>query len=197
MSSRHTPLIALCVMLSVASFASTPAFQPDAYMRHVKYLASDELQGRGNGTPGLDKAAEYIAAQFKSGGLEPGGDGGSYFQRFMVNTGNILGPGNKLTLLIGQESVEVSAFKDFVPVAVGEKTRAGGGLVFAGYGITAEEYSYDDYRGLDVTDKVVLVMAHEPGENNPASPLTERSRLCTAMTIARWPMPSFAGRELS
>ncbi len=171
MSFRHRPILPLlCVLMSVASFAVAPVFQPESYMRHVKFLASDELEGRGNGTPQLDKAADYIAAEFKSYGLQPAGDGGGYFQRFMVNTGNTLGPGNKLTLWIGQQSIETAAFKDFVPVAVGEKTSVTGGIVFAGYGITAEEYSYDDYKGLDVTDRVVLVLAHEPGENDPNSP---------------------------
>ncbi len=171
MSFRHRSILpVLSVLFSLASFAAAPVFQPGSYMRHVKFLASDDMEGRGNGTPQLDKAADYIAAQFKSYGLQPGGNEGGYFQRFMVNTGNKLGPGNKLTLWIGRESIQTTTFQDFVPVAVGERTSVMGGIAFAGYGITAGEYSYDDYRGLDVTDRVVLVLAHEPGENDPNSP---------------------------
>ncbi len=167
--NRFTSFV-LCASLSIAGFASTPAFHPDSFMKHVKFLASDDLQGRGNGTPGLEKAADYIAAEFKACGLQPAGGDGSFFQKFSVNTGNRLGPNNKLTLWIGQKESGASAFKDFAPIAVGDKTSVSGGLVFAGYGITADEYSYDDYKGLDVTDKVVLVLTHEPGENDPDSP---------------------------
>jgi hypothetical protein len=169
MARRNLFLIA-SIAASIGCHAAAPVFNPDSYLRHVKFLASDELQGRGNGTPELDKAAEYIAAEFKSRGVFPGGDDGGYFQKFMVTTGSRLGPGNRLTLLIGPQSVETKALSDFTPVGVGEKTGVSGGIVFAGYGITAEEYHYDDYKGLDVTDKVVLVLTDEPGENDPNSP---------------------------
>ena len=99
--------ILLSFVLAVTAFAASPTFRPDAYLRHVKYLASDELAGRGNGTPELDRAAEYIAGQFRASGLEPAGDGGSFFQKLEVTTGSKLGPGNKLTLEVGQ--LETSA----------------------------------------------------------------------------------------
>ena len=72
--------------------AAAPASQPcrfdaDAYLAHIKFLASDELEGRLTGTPGNDQAAEYIAGQFKDAGLSPGGDDGSYFQAFKVRRG--------------------------------------------------------------------------------------------------------------
>jgi hypothetical protein len=69
---------------------------PDRYLEHVRFLASDELQGRGNGTEGLERAAEYIAGQFARAGLKPGGDGGSYFQTFDLPAGR-QDPGATLT----------------------------------------------------------------------------------------------------
>jgi hypothetical protein len=163
-------VLSTCLFCALASFGATHTFQPDAYMRHVKFLASDELQGRGNGTPELNKAADYIQAEFMSYGLTPGGEDGTFFQRFQLTTGSRLGPGNKLTFHIGDKSLEASMQKDFVPIAFGEKTSVSGEIVFAGYGISAEEYKYDDYKNLAVTNRIVLVLAHEPRENDPSSP---------------------------
>src|SRR6266849_3196788 len=64
---------------------------PSRYLEHVKYLASDELKGRGDGTPELDKAADYIASQFRLWGLRPMGDNNSYFQNFEITTGAEVG----------------------------------------------------------------------------------------------------------
>jgi hypothetical protein len=162
--------ILFCALFSLASYSASHVFQPDAFLRHVQFLASDELEGRGNGTPGLEKAAEYIAKVYKEGGLLPAGDDGTFFQRFMLTTGSQLGPNNKLTLKMGDQTLEAALNKDFVPFAVGEKTSVTGEIVFAGYGITADEYRYDDYKEIDVTDKIVLVLAHEPRENDAQSP---------------------------
>ena len=160
----------LFLLACLAGFASsTPAFNPASYLRHVKYLASDELEGRGNGTPGLERAADYIAGQFKASGLQPAGDAGSFSQSFLIPVGHKLGPNYRLTLRIGQEVIQARMNQDFLPFAVGEKTRISGQVVFAGYGISAEEHKYDDYKDFDITDKIVLVMSHEPRENDPTS----------------------------
>jgi hypothetical protein len=169
MAIRRVGFVGCLLALSLVSGAAEQ-FQPESYLRHVKYLAGDELQGRGNGTPGLEKAAEYIAAQFKAAGLQPAGDGESYFQKFTLTTGSSLGKRNKLTLRLGQNSVEAALREDYIPIGAGDKSDIEGEIVFAGYGISAEEYHYDDYSNLDVTDKIVLVLAHEPQEANPASP---------------------------
>ncbi len=165
--NRFTALF-LALAVSACGFARSQSFDPEAYLRHVRHLAGDEMKGRGNGTPELDAAAAYIAAQFRSAGLTPAGDGGSYFQKFMLTTGAELGTGNKLTVRLGTRIVEGELHKDFAPFGIGEKVSLDGPIVFAGYGISAEEYGYDDYKDLDVTGKVVLVMAHEPRENDDA-----------------------------
>jgi hypothetical protein len=175
MSNRKRCLsLAFSLFLALAGFGATHTFQADSYLKHVRFLASDELQGRGDGTPELNKAAAYIAEQFKQSGLLPGGEDGSFFQKFQLNTGSRLGPGNKLTLHMGAKTFEASLKQDFIPFAFGDRPSVGGDIIFAGYGITAEEYKYDDYKDLDVTDKVVLVLAHEPRENDSASPFNGR-----------------------
>ena len=167
---KRAVLLIFCLSLTLVSFGASHAFQPDAYLRHVKFLASDALQGRGNGTPELDKAADYIATQFKAAGLQPAGDNGTYFQKFTLTTGGKLGPGNRMSVKLGSGSIQAALYKDFLPIGVGDKSSISGEVVFAGYGISADEYKYDDYKDFDVTDKIVLAMAHEPGENDPSSP---------------------------
>ncbi len=161
------------ILTCLASFGASPPFLPDSYLRHVKYLASDDLKGRGNGTPELDKAAEYIAAHFSASGVAPAGDEGTYYQKFMLTTGSEVGPGNKLTLTIGDNSYDAVLKEDFVPVGVGDQTSVSGDLVFAGYGISALEYGYDDYQNLKVADKIVLVLADAPREKDPKSPFKD------------------------
>ena len=74
------------------------AIAPDRYLAHVTYLAREEMKGRGNGTPELDEAAEYIASQFRAWGLTPAGEGGTFFQAFELTTGARFGPTNELSL---------------------------------------------------------------------------------------------------
>jgi hypothetical protein len=166
-------VIPAIVILCITGFAGSPAFLPDAYLRHVKYLASDELKGRENGSPELDKAADYIAQEFKSSGLKPAGDDETYFQKFMLATGSKLGPTNTLSFTIRDSSLEAALQKDFVPVGVGEQTSVRGDLAFAGYGISALEYGYDDYKSLKVVDKIVLVLSDTPRENSPSNPFKD------------------------
>lgn len=136
---------------------------PGEYLDHIKYLASPELQGRGTGTPGLEKAAAYIAADFRSLHLRPIA-GESYYQDFQVTTNAHLGSDNtfRFTEAGGAKNLEVQ--KDFIPFNFSAGGKASGRLVFAGYGITAKEYNYDDYAGLDVKGKLVIVLRHEPQE---------------------------------
>ena len=173
-SSRRYSALTLILVFSLAGLASAslPEFDAQSYLRHVKYLSSDALEGRGDGTPGLEKAADYIAARFKDSGLLPAGDAGTYFQSFQAPVGSQLGTESRLTFKIGQETIEARPNIDFVPFAAADKEKAhvSGQLVFVGYGIAAEEYKYDDYKDLDVTDKVVLLLTHEPRENDPTSP---------------------------
>ncbi|MGH9346870.1 MAG: M28 family peptidase [Vicinamibacterales bacterium] len=174
----------LLLLLSVALSAdSRRAIQPEALLAHVKFLSSDELEGRGNGTEGLERAAEYIAGQFKSAGLEPGGAGGSWFQPFGLVTGLTVGDGNRLTLAANGRSVPFTLGETYFPLsatagdstAVASTELRGAPVVFAGYGISAPSLGYDDYADLDVAGKAVLIFTHEPQEHDEHSRFEGRS----------------------
>ncbi len=135
------------------------------YMTDVTFLARDEMKGRGAGTPELEIAADYIAEQFRLAGLTPKGENGTYFQSFEVTTGAQFGPKNELA--IAGAALKIN--DDFVPIMISNTAEFEGPLVFAGYGISAPELNYDDYAGIDVKDKIVVVLRHEPQENNAQS----------------------------
>ena len=166
------PAVLLALLAGVVS-AATPPIRPEALLDHIRFLASDDLRGRGNGSEGLEQAAGYIAGQFKAAGLRPGGRNGDWFQPFEVTTGLNVGDGNSLVVRAGARSVRLSLGESYYPLAAtptdGTQEAAmdlkGLSLVFAGYGISAPALNYDDYAGLDVKDKAVLIFSHEPQEN--------------------------------
>ena len=138
------------------------------YFEHVRYLASDEMKGRGDGSPELNKASEYIAEQFRLWGLRPMGDGNSYFQTFEITVGAEIGP--KTQLQLNGASLKIN--EDFVPVRFSSNADVDADVVFAGFGITAPELHYDDYQNIDATGKVVVVLRHQPQESDKTSPFT-------------------------
>jgi len=151
------------------STTTKPQFTSQEFLDYVKYLASDELKGRGDGTPELDKAAEYIADHFRQLGLKPAGDSGTYLQHFMMTVGAKLGPRNSVAYQFGARPVILAVKQDFAPFSFSENATLQAPIVFAGYGITAPEYHYDDYTGIDAKGKIVLVLRHEPQENDEKS----------------------------
>ncbi len=154
--------------LALAFALSAADVDPARYIAHVKYLASPELKGRGAGTKGLEKAAAYIAAQFRSFHLRPV-EGNSYFQPFPVTTNARLGPRNRLEYATNGSKKTLKLDQDFIPFNFSASGKTAGEVVFAGYGITAPEYHYDDYAGVDANGKWVLVLRHEPQENDENS----------------------------
>jgi aminopeptidase YwaD len=139
------------------------------YLKHVKLLASPEMKGRATGSPELEKAAAYIQAQFKSFGLKPP-DGKDFEQPFPVTMNARLGPANQFRYSENGKSVSLQKESDFVPFSFSSTGKFSGSVVFAGYGITAPELQYDDYAGIDVKDKIALILRHVPQEGNPHSP---------------------------
>lgn len=151
----------------------------------VKYLASDELEGRGIDTKGLAVAADYLAEQFKQIGLKTDLYDGGALQKFHVTTSAKLGPavGNYLSVVgptadgdspqdEGEDStIKIAMDDDFRPLAAGGSAEFRSlPLVFAGYGITAPELHWDDYAGVDVQGKAVIVLRHQPRWGDPHSP---------------------------
>ena len=164
-------LLAIVVCVSTSVDAAKNAAETARVGGDIQYLASDELEGRGPDSEGLEKAAHYIRAEFQKLGLKSGAADGSYFQPFEIplttevvkaKTSLVLnGPdGQTLTLDLG---------KDYQPQASGGAGTVKADVVFAGYGISAPKLKYDDYANSDVAGKVVLIIRREPQQNDPKS----------------------------
>jgi aminopeptidase YwaD len=161
------------------------AFTAQQFLEPIKYLSSDALQGRGNGTPELDEAAEYIADHFRADGLKPAGDDGGYLQHFQVTVGARLGTGNSLAADASGANQALVLNQDYIPLSFSDDGRFSAAVVFAGYGITEPEHHYDDYQGVDAKGKFVLVLRHEPQESKPQMWLTTHSGLADKVINAR------------
>ena len=160
------------------------------YIADIKYLTSKQLKGRASGSPELDKAAQYIAKEFHKAGLRPL-NGSSYLQPFAVSVKATLGAEEPLRLCPQrppdgtERGRELHSIQPFLASA-----SVRGKVVFAGYGITAPEYNYDDYAGVDARGKIVLLLRHEPQEFESNSVFegrvyTEHSQLFSKALNAR------------
>src|SRR5262245_3414189 len=165
---RLIPAVAVAGLL-VAFAAPAPAQKPfddpvlERMRKDIFFLASPECEGRGIDTKGIEKAADYIADAFKAAGLKPAMKDGSYFQPFTVTTGAKLGMPTKATLAgPGGKERELTLGTDYNPMGYSPNSKVAGSLVFVGYGITAPELKYDDYSGMDVAGKVVVMIRRTP-----------------------------------
>ena len=139
---------------------------------HIKYLASDELEGRYPGTAGITKARDYIANQFASYNLKKFNN--DYLQKLDVAIGYKLGEGNEVyfNVVIPKPGVPIDKVrpvrknwvtgKDWMPMSFSENKQIEAPMVFCGYGITAKELNYDDYEGIDVKNKIAIILTHSP-----------------------------------
>ncbi len=139
---------------------------------HIQFLASKYCRGRETGDYGMNIADEYITSVLKGAGLQPAGDFGRYFQEVKLMEISL---SDRIHLKIEDQTTGITTVKnaklewDYLPVNISGENEASAPLVFAGYGITAPEHNYDDYKNLDTRGKIVLVMRHEPGENTDSS----------------------------
>jgi len=137
----------------------------------IKYLASDEMEGRGVDTRGINLAADYIVKEFKAAGLNVQTVNDGAFQKFTINTGSKLGPVNELQLAGPDgKTIPLVYDKDFRACSFGGSGKFDADLAFCGYGIDAEDVKYSDYAGLDVKDKVVIIMRRTPQQGDKNSP---------------------------
>jgi Zn-dependent M28 family amino/carboxypeptidase len=157
-------LLAGCAATQGQEAASVPTFDEQAWRGHVERLASDDFEGRAPGTPGEAKTLDYIEAQFRAAGLQPGA-GGSFRQAVPLvevttrpdPTMEVRGKDGSLSLRYAEDYVS------WTRRPVPESRLADAEVVFAGYGIVAPEYGWNDYAGLDVKGKLVLVLVNDPG----------------------------------
>jgi Zn-dependent M28 family amino/carboxypeptidase len=154
---------------TLAEKSHAPKFGAEKIRAHVKYLASEELEGRGMNQKGSELAAEYIAAQFKSYGLKPAGENGTYFQSVpMVGVKTL--PDTTFSLVPANGApLELKKLDDYVTINERQTESADidAPVVFVGYGITAPEYQWDDYKGYDLKGKVALLFVNEPVSDDP------------------------------
>lgn len=163
----------------------SPEILLDDLQTHVRYLASDELEGRGSGTPGNTKAAQYLESQFRSYGLLPAGSAGTYFQEFEFVSAVSAGKKNACILRTGKTSRQLVPDKDFRPMGFSTNTTVEASLVFAGYGISAPDDDYDDYAAIDVTGKAVVVLRFGPDGNDIHSKFYKHTSMRNKARIAR------------
>jgi Zn-dependent M28 family amino/carboxypeptidase len=152
-----------------AAFAAMQHINPERIRSHVRFLASDLLEGRGTGQRGGDIAAEYIAAQFALYGLQPAGDNGTYLQKVpMVGVATLPESTFSLVPASGQP-IPLKLQDDVVASNQTEQPESdvNADLVYVGYGIEAPEYHWDDYKGADVKGKVLLMLVNEPPSDAP------------------------------
>jgi hypothetical protein len=144
----------------------------------VKALSDDALEGRESGAPGCDAAAEMIAAEFTRLGLRPAGDEGTFFQKFTIPRGMKVLPSTSLSAIDAEgKETKFRLADEFVPVDVSGPGDVTAGVVFAGYGVRAPEHGYDDYEGLDVKGKVVVVLRRAPAHEDRDSPFSQSGTL--------------------
>jgi hypothetical protein len=190
MNSRTTLALAFLFLLPPVIIAQklAPEITAADIKTHIMYLASDELGGRASGTPGNEMAARYIARYLHEWGLAPLGDSGTYFQHFQFVSSVRSGPGNALRLVgkpVDGGTLNAVPDADFRPLGFSSNGTVTGPLVFAGYGISATDSSYDDFKNLDVKGKIIVVLRYSPDGSDPHGTLTRFSSFQVKTRTAR------------
>jgi len=200
LAARHLPLTAallLAAPLLLTSCAKPQAdlkaaeslMTPTLLIEHIKKLSSDEFEGRAPGTRGEELSVAYIESEFKKLGLKPGNPDGTYIQKAPLAgidsspEGGLVVNGKRIALTAGKDFVGASRrFLESVEVKDSD-------LVFVGYGVVAPEYGWDDYKGVDVTGKTIVMLVNDPAVPDPSDPakLDEKFFRGRAMTYyGRW-----------
>ena len=168
-----TPLVATlgCAKPAPPTLAQLPDVETGAVLDHIKVLSSDEFEGRAPGSKGEDLTVKYLVDQFKKIGLKPGNTDGTYVQRVPLvgitptPAPLVFAKGKKELTLKWKDDV-VAWTKHVADVASLDKSE----LVFVGYGVVAPEFNWDDYKGVDVKGKTVVMLVNDPPVPDPANP---------------------------
>jgi Zn-dependent M28 family amino/carboxypeptidase len=192
-------LVAVLVASLISIFAATkiedqlkPALDvitPDSLLAHIKILASDEFEGRAPGAKGEDLSIKYISEQFAKSGLKPGNPDGTYFQEVPL-AGITSEP--MMSFTVGANKTDLKYPDDYVASSARLESDIkidNADVVFVGYGVVAPEYGWDDYKGVDVKGKTILMLINDPAIPDPKDPskLDEKMFKGKAMTYyGRW-----------
>jgi len=180
---RRAAAVTLLVLPATAAAQSKSGITAAEIDAHLRFLASDLLEGRAPGTRGGRLAAEYIATELRAYGVEPGVNG-SYFQPVAIDV-LATQPGSARAIASGKATATLKQGEDVVLSAgsANPQATARGEVVFVGYGAVAPEYKWDDFKGVDVKGKILLVLVNDP----PAPPAEPTLFGGTAMTYyGRW-----------
>jgi Zn-dependent M28 family amino/carboxypeptidase len=180
MSTFRRSIASAALAAATLALAAAPPVPPDlkktlaavdaARIRaDVKFLADDALEGRGTGQPGGRLAALYVETRFRLLGLAPGASGDSYLQEVPL-VGLETQAASRFAIVSGPSRFEAKWLDDFVATAETQKEHEeiAAPVVFVGYGVTAPEYSWDDYKGTDVAGKILLMLVNDPPSEDPA-----------------------------
>ena len=165
------------------------AITPDGLLAHIKVLASDEFEGRAPGTKGEELSVKYITDQFKQIGLKPGNSDGTYTQEVPL-AGIKSAP--RMSFVVGDKTIDLKSPDDFVASSARLQSEIKidkSDVVFVGYGVVAPEYGWDDYKGVDVHGKTILMLIGDPPVPDPKDPskLDDKMFKGKAMTYyGRW-----------
>ncbi len=160
---RSMRIAAALLLVCASLFAAAPSLEK-GIESDIRTLAADNMEGRGLGTKGIDRAASYIEKRLRGIGLQPA-FAGSFRQKFPVKTGVTAGPNNRL------DGVPTG---DWSPLGFSNAGAVSGEVVFVGYGIDAPPIGYREFEGVDLKGKVALMLRYEPQEKDDASPFDGR-----------------------
>ena len=171
-------LIALAAFVLVGAADPDPALLPalqsfnaDALLGHIRVLASDAFEGRAPGTPGETKTVDYLIGQFRALGLKPGNPDGTYVQD--VPLVGFRGTKVSGSFDVGGKTIDLKSPENWVAVSrrqTDEVKVSDSEVIFVGYGVVAPEYGWDDYQGVDVRDKTIIMLVNDPAVPDPADP---------------------------
>ncbi len=197
MRPARAPLLALLALLtSVLTAIASSVTPPTAawLLGEVERLTAPEMEGRGSGTTGGDRAARHLADALASFGLRPGGEHGTFFQSFVISVGTRLGAPTRLEAGDGSNPLIVG--RDWTPHGGSPGADIVAEVVTAGHGIAASEQGQDDYAGLDVRGRIVVVLSGAPAGQVPASRLDKliaaRQRGAAAMLVVEDTLPALS-----
>ncbi len=159
-------LLSACLFvggMAQAANDATAAIDAQALSEHVRILASDEFEGRAPATPGEDRTVAYLVEQFRKAGVQPGGEDGGWTQAVPLVRAQVDGPvsatlavGGQSQALVNGEDVTLQSLRPLDRVSIQDAP-----LVFVGYGIAAPERQWDDYKGVDLTGKIAVVLIND------------------------------------
>jgi len=146
------------------SEAAMESIRPEAIRAHMNFLADDLLEGRGTDSRGYEIAAKYMATEFESMGLTPAGDAGTYLQTVPLRSARPDEPNTTLSLIRNGKAETLVFRKDFLALGdpARKETSVEAPVVYVGFGVTAPEQNYDDYKGIDAKGKIVAMVFEAP-----------------------------------